>query len=317
MNIVTPIPTTLVFNTANVNTESARRDNVQRETIPQTGGAENSAAETGLGSESDRVKVPGQLSQPLTYERPQASQGQQAPIEGGIDKDNAEDPSAGKQDAQDKQQEQAEQKEIQQLEARDREVRAHEQAHAGAGGQYAASPSYEFERGPDGKQYAVGGEVSIDISAESTPEETLRKMKQVQAAALSPTEPSPQDLRVASEARQKSNEARSEITQQNAAKAEKIISTAFPDLSPAGKSQSVANNGVELDDIVKGSDVGAPTRSLSEDPVAEAVGLESSAGDFKQALASRDSVINNRVSVIENFYQNVTEPRPASIQFSA
>jgi hypothetical protein len=316
MNIVTPIPTTLVFNTANVNTESARRDNVLRETIPQTSGAENAAAETGLGSEADRAKAPGKLSQPLTYEKPQNSPGQQQ-VQGGVDKDNAQDPSAGKQNADDKQQQQAEQAQIDKLAARDREVRAHEQAHAGTGGQYAASPSYEYERGPDGKQYAVNGEVSIDISAANTPEETLRKMQQVQAAALSPTEPSAQDLRVASEARQKAIEARSEIVKENADNAEKIIGRAFPDLVDSSKGSNNVS-GVELDDIVKGSDVGSPTRSLSEaDPVAEAVGLESDPEVLRRALESRDSVITQRVAVIENFYQKVTAPRQYSLQHSA
>lgn len=316
MNIVTPIPTTLVFNTANVNTESARRDNVLRETIPQSSAAENSAAETGLGSEADRAKAPGKLSQPLTYEKPQASAGQQTPVQGGLDKDNAEDPSAGKQNAEDKQQQQAEQAEVDKLAARDREVRAHEQAHAGTGGQYAAAPSYEYERGPDGKQYAVNGEVSIDISAANTPEETLRKMQQIQAAALSPTEPSAQDLRVASEARQKATEARAEIVKDNAEQAEKIIGRAFPDLLEQSKS---ANNAgaVDLDDIVKGSDIGAPRRALSEDPVAEAVGLESNPEELRRALESRDSGITQRVAVIENFYQKVTAPRQYSLQQSA
>ena len=43
-----------------------------------------------------------------------------------------------------------ERKEVAELKDRDREVRRHEQAHANAGGQFAGSPSYTFERGPDG-----------------------------------------------------------------------------------------------------------------------------------------------------------------------
>lgn len=35
-------------------------------------------------------------------------------------------------------------------------------------------PKYQFTRGPDGPQYAVSGEVSIDVSKESTPEAILR-----------------------------------------------------------------------------------------------------------------------------------------------
>lgn len=95
---------------------------------------------------------------------------------------------------------QQEQEQIKQLAARDREVRAHEQAHAAVGGQYAGAPSYEFQRGPDGVRYAVGGEVPIDVSRAATPQETIQKMQVVRRAALAPAEPSPQDRRVASQA---------------------------------------------------------------------------------------------------------------------
>lgn len=328
MNIVTPVPTTIVFTTANVNTEAARRDNVQRETIPQTNGVENSAAEAGLGSESDRVKTAGQQPQPVTYERPQSNPSQNAnPQNSGLDQDNAEDPSAGRENAESKQQEQqqqAEQQEIKELEARDQEVRAHEQAHATVGGQYAGSPSYEFENGPDGKQYAIGGEVSIDISKENTPEETVRKMQQVRAAALAPSEPSPADLRVASEATQIAAEARVDIAEQRTAEAAQAVSESFRGNSPAEQSAEPGVNGSpidatntdpqvagpELDDIVQGIDSGSPTRSLNEDPVAEAAGLETDAERFRQRLASRDVSVLKAESVISNFYQNVASPRP-------
>ena len=56
----------------------------------------------------------------------------------------------------------AEQEQTQELAARDREVRAHEQAHASVAGQYAKGISYTYQRGPDGVSYAVGGEVQID-----------------------------------------------------------------------------------------------------------------------------------------------------------
>jgi len=110
----------------------------------------------------------------------------------------------------------AEERVIRELKKRDAEVRRHEAAHASAGGPYAGSPSFEFQRGPDGGQYAVGGEVSIDTSPEDTPEETIRKMEIVRRAALAPADPSPQDLRVAAEAQQKAADARSEQRQQQA-----------------------------------------------------------------------------------------------------
>ena len=103
---------------------------------------------------------------------------------------------------------------ISQLAARDREVRAHEQAHAAVGGQYAGSPTYSFQRGPDGVRYAVGGEVSIDTGKAATPEETIRKAQVVRQAALAPAEPSPQDRRVAAEASQIQAEAVQELRTQ-------------------------------------------------------------------------------------------------------
>ena len=103
------------------------------------------------------------------------------------------------------------QEEITQLSKRDREVRAHEQAHMAVGGQYAGAASYDFQRGPNGVNYAVGGEVPISTSAESTPELTMRKARVIRAAALAPAEPSPQDRKVAAMATQMEAEARSEI----------------------------------------------------------------------------------------------------------
>ena len=97
--------------------------------------------------------------------------------------DGTESP-ANSETAVDAKQKQAEQKTIDELKARDREVRAHELAHARVGGQYAGAPTYEFQYGYDGRRYAVGGEVQIDISKESSPEKTLQKMEQVIASAM-------------------------------------------------------------------------------------------------------------------------------------
>lgn len=104
-----------------------------------------------------------------------------------------------------------EQQEIAELSARDREVRAHEQAHAAIGGQFAGAPRYQFQRGPDGVSYAVGGEVSIDTSEAATPQETIRKMQIVRRSALAPAEPSPQDRQVAAQALLKEAQAQAEL----------------------------------------------------------------------------------------------------------
>ena len=105
--------------------------------------------------------------------------------------------------------------EIARLKRRDREVRAHEQAHQAAAGQYAGAPRYTYQRGPDGRNYAVGGEVSVDTSPiPGDPEATLRKAQQLQRAALAPAEPSAQDQSVAAEAASMAIKARIELARQ-------------------------------------------------------------------------------------------------------
>lgn len=109
------------------------------------------------------------------------------------------------------------------MQSRDREVRAHEQAHQSAAGSLSSGgPSFTYETGPDGQQYAVGGEVQISLKEGSTPEETIRLAQQARAAALAPGEPSGQDLSVASKAAQR----------ENAARAEAYSSTAKPSRGP-------------------------------------------------------------------------------------
>lgn len=109
-----------------------------------------------------------------------------------------------------------EEKQVRQLAQRDREVRAHEQAHARVGGAYAGAPSYSYQQGPDGKRYAIGGEVAIDSSSERTPDATIRKMQIVIRAATAPAEPSSQDLRVAQQARATLAAAQAEKRQEQA-----------------------------------------------------------------------------------------------------
>ena len=102
----------------------------------------------------------------------------------------------------------AELKQLTELKARDREVRAHEAAHQAVGGQYAGSISYVYERGPDGAQYAVGGEVSISTSpVGGDPQATIDKMRVVRAAALAPAERA-----VAAEAMQLMLQAQAELS---------------------------------------------------------------------------------------------------------
>ena len=106
-----------------------------------------------------------------------------------------------------------EQEFLQRLKARDREVRAHEAAHLAAGRPHILSgPSYTYQRGPDGRNYAIGGEVQLDVSeVRNDPEATITKAEQIRRAALAPAQPSPQDARVAANASQMAAQARVEL----------------------------------------------------------------------------------------------------------
>jgi hypothetical protein len=105
---------------------------------------------------------------------------------------------------------------VAELKVRDREVRAHEMAHMAAAGGYARSgASFSYQTGPDGHRYAVGGEVSIDMSAESTPEATIIKAQIIRRAALAPAEPSGQDRAVANAATRMEASARQALRQES------------------------------------------------------------------------------------------------------
>lgn len=109
------------------------------------------------------------------------------------------------------------QRAVEQLKQRDMEVRSHEQAHLANAGQYAAgSAQYTYQKGPDGRRYAIGGEVPIDISKESTPEATIQKMQTVRKAALAPANPSSADRQIAASATQTEALARQEMQKVNA-----------------------------------------------------------------------------------------------------
>lgn len=104
---------------------------------------------------------------------------------------------------------------LEELAATDRRVRAHEAAHLAASGGLAQSGAdFDLVKGPDGKMYAVGGEVQIDVSPGRTPEETVRKAEQIRRAALAPMDPSAQDYRVAAQAAQMLAQAQQELARQ-------------------------------------------------------------------------------------------------------
>ncbi|MCL2346878.1 MAG: hypothetical protein FWC50_01315 [Planctomycetaceae bacterium] len=111
---------------------------------------------------------------------------------------------------------QEEEKQVAELKKRDAEVKAHEAAHlAAAGGLAQGGASYEYQEGPDGNRYAVGGEVSISTgSIDGDPKATIAKAQQIRAAALAPSQPSSQDYKVAASASKMEASARQQLTRQ-------------------------------------------------------------------------------------------------------
>lgn len=162
---------------------------------------------------------------------------------------------------------------VRELQARDAEVKAHEAAHASIGG---GSPSYSYQRGPDGRSYAVGGEVQIDASGGSTPRETIAKMQRVRAAALAPANPSGQDRSVAASASRRMAAAQAELAKEAAAKNAPQRSEDDPETSESALTAEAAarpGHAAEGHDHVPGQDcphcapkVGKYTAAGTPDP---------------------------------------------------
>lgn len=232
MNITTAFPNYPVA--AVPAADLVRNDNRNRELVNQPSPSESSSRERGLGQEGDaarrngrgdgneaatRVNNPASVTTDTGTSATDSSQTNQAPAEENSVDENGQRQQTARDGESDPDSPEAkeEQDEIRKLEARDREVRIHEQQHAAVGGQYAGSPTYSYERGPNGRNYASEGEVSIDLSPiPNDPEATVQKMEQVRRAALAPAEPSGADRAIAAEATQRASEARAEMAKQTA-----------------------------------------------------------------------------------------------------
>lgn len=167
----------------------------------------------------------------------------------------------------------AESRELEQLKQRDREVRAHELAHLAAAGQYAqGGAKFEYQRGPDGGRYAVGGEVSIDTSpVPGDPEATIRKLQAVQRAALAPAEPSGQDRSVASQAAGGIVQARAEASEQERGEATDGASPAAPSQPPVETQAVEATDGTDEPGQRDGGQAGVERDQPARDPGRAAV----------------------------------------------
>ena len=122
----------------------------------------------------------------------------------------------------------------------DAKVRAHEMAHLAASGGYATSGAkFEYTVGPDGKSYAVGGEVSIDTSpVRGDPEATIAKARTIQAAALAPAEPSGADRAVAASAAQMAAQAAQQLARQEHAEQNGEVDPVTGEAPKVGESKS-------------------------------------------------------------------------------
>jgi hypothetical protein len=180
-----------------------------RTAVPESNFAERAADQQSRGTASNAAR-PGPPAARLDFQT--HNQSQSAPKEEAVGGERTNENGEKVDEAG---LTEAEQREVEKLKARDREVRAHEQAHAATGGSVTGSPQLTFTQGPDGKQYAVGGEVSVDASpVRGNPEATIRKMELVKKASLAPASPSSQDKRVAAEADAQILAARQEITKE-------------------------------------------------------------------------------------------------------
>lgn len=301
------------LNTANPATEQARRDMQRRELIEPVRDLEKSAAERPLQSDDrNRTATPANASVSLYDSNGKETETQQAVS--ARDEESSSEQQQSQQQQQGEQQAQAEQQEIRELQARDQEVRAHEQAHATIGGRYAGTPSYEYQQGPDGRRYAVGGEVQIDLAAiPGDPQATIQKMQQVKAAALAPAEPSNADRRIAGEATNRLLQAQAElIAEKSTSAASKVAaeeqqSTAVAGLSGEQNSAvqtAATRDGGTSDTVQPASDVSA----------ADAIGFASDTRVGGIVLPQRErleqlALMQQRSQVIQNFYQLATEPR--------
>lgn len=145
----------------------------------------------------------------------------------------------------------AELRKISKLKARDREVRAHEAAHVAVGGSVVRSGArLSYARGPDGVQYATGGEVAIDTSKAGSPEATLAKAERIRRAALAPAQPSAQDRAIAAQAARMAMQARQELFAQQRFE-EQTTSSITKGMNSYQNSGSLETpTGAEIDELI-------------------------------------------------------------------
>lgn len=303
MNITPHINPTPVATVVNPQTDSLRRDNHMREVITQPPAVSQSASEKGVASEKERAKTPTQDNESIDFdnirkraEKEHNSINDSSSREEGEGADSERRESSSRDSNGEPQTDAeiaAEEAEIQQLKSRDQEVRAHELAHAAVGGSTTGAPKYEYEVGPDGRKYAVSGEVDVDLSkVPGDPVATIAKMRKVHAAALAPANPSAQDRKVAAQATQAILEAQTEIL--------------LAEKEDEESNNLYERNKDELDGRVEGKE------EESFDSLIDRTLAAQGSTPTEQTLEMKQ-----RTSVISSFYAEVTKAydKPSSSQF--
>lgn len=312
MNINVQLPSIPPLNLI-PSTEAAKRDTQLREVIPQTPANNAARSDNKTPNEQNPSRNITKEAAASVYSQDSMKANDEAAKHARINEEqkgsseqgsSGQDEQASQYDEKQKKQaeikqaeqkqadkEQEEQEKVASLQARHQEVVTHEQAHKAAGGQHAGAVSYDYEKGPDGRSYAVSGEVSIDVSPISgEPQATIQKMQQVRRAALAPANPSSQDRYVASQASKTEQMARSELSDET-----QQIATS----KPAENSGSKASN-----DAVQGS-----SKSRSEYSNAHTVAPRLVLA-AEEALVESDFVVSelltSEASVIANVFPKST-----------
>ncbi len=336
MNINSQVSSLPLATVVNPSTDNLRRENNLREVIAPTAAASQSAAEKGVASDKDKARNNAQpneqynfsalrkqseLNQTTINENAQDSSGE-GKQEQREQKDSAQIQS--EQDKKDNNRENATaptneqslppeiQQQISELKKRDQEVRAHETAHAAVGGNTTGAPSFTYEQGPDGRRYAVSGEVSVDLSpVAGDPHATIAKMQKIHAAALAPANPSAQDKQVASAAIKTIASAQTELLQ--------------------GESANNTVNQPRKKDVFKGDSSEAKVTQPNEQGQSTEKQVDSEQ-DFdriinktlkaqEQIAPTRSVEIDQRALRIENYYSKITQayhsPSTPNLQLTA
>lgn len=338
MNITTNTASLPLATVVNPPTEGLRRENHQREVIQQVAATNPSLAEKGAASDKEKYRTPGQnaeqidfsalkkhaehevsaISERESHPNEQQSQGNK---EQGTHSGEHNSPNDSEHDHESEAEIRAQEKVINELQQRDKEVRAHELAHAAVGGSTTGAPSYSFQVGPDGKKYAVGGEVSVDLSpVAGDPSATITKMKKVHAAALAPVNPSAQDIKVAATATRKILEAQSEILAEGREDSVKRTSSNEESKNTTLRSQdneveqnTRASN--EFDELINQTLLSQ--EGITPAQTSNTVYSESNNATLQEPKPAQSFDVQQRSKRIESFYSNISQgyEKPANFQF--